>query len=499
MAFPTDHLIAYIVVAVMTGTFFLPLRSATRWGQAAIGVVFLVYGLVRLDAAIIMPFLVLLAFIALRQGQLIILTNRLSHQAEAKSEEVSLDFLTPYMRPKTYAKGTTMFRDGDPSDDMFVIKSGEIKLVEFDVRLGAGAMIGEIGIFSASRKRTATAICETDVEVLSLSAQRVFELYSQNPSFGIRMLQMIIWRMNDRVHKHMAEQREIEKRAAVEKQQSRLELANSFESSVQRVFHGVTNSVKQMQFCAQAMSSASDETTRRSGLVAEALESARNSTTSMATSADGLRNAIIAIGQQVQQSAGIAQEAASQANRTNQTVEGLADAARRIQVVVKLITDIAAQTNLLALNATIEAARAGEAGKGFAVVAGEVKNLASQTAKATEEIASHIQGMQNATGEVVGDIRSVADTIMQINDITAQIVSAIEEQHETSVKIAVAVKQAADDTFEVAGHIKQIQSSVGESSQVSAQVLLTASDLVRDAETLHAEVNGFSQRVRAAS
>src|SRR5262249_38605196 len=218
--------------------------------------------------------------------------------------------------------------------------------------------LGEVVTFSPGRKRTASAMCETDVEVLRISARRVFELFCQNPKFAFLLMQLIIGRMNQRVALHVEERQVIEERADTDALRTRQELADNFEASVRRVFEGVGRSVKEMEFCANTMGTASTEATRRSGLATDALSQAQTSTEAMAEAAQGLLRALASIGQRVQQSSEIAGQAVDQATRTNETVGVLTEAASRIGTVVKLITDIANQTNLLALNATIEAARA---------------------------------------------------------------------------------------------------------------------------------------------
>ncbi len=201
-----------------------------------------------------------------------------------------------------------------------------------------------------------------------------------------------------------AEQKEAESRAAEEKTRLMNEMAETFEASVGGVVKGVGSASSQMQSSAQAMSSTAEETSRQSGAVAAAAEQASANVQTVASD--------------------IAGHAVSDAKDTDEQIQGLAEAASKIGEVVALITDIADQTNLLALNATIEAARAGDAGKGFAVVASEVKNLANQTAKATEEIGGQIGGIQTATQEAVAAIQGIGKTIGEINEIAAAIAAA---------------------------------------------------------------------------
>ncbi len=179
-------------------------------------------------------------------------------------------------------------------------------------------------------------------------------------------------------------------------------------------------------------------------------------------------------------------------------MQGLAEAAQKIGDVVKLIQDIASQTNLLALNATIEAARAGEAGKGFAVVASEVKNLANQTAKATEEIGQQIAQMQGATNESVGAIQQIATTIVSVNQIATTIAAAVEEQGAATKEIARNVQEAAQGTQEVSANIANVDKSAGETGEMAHGLLTAAAELSQQSEGLRREVEGFFANIRAA-
>jgi methyl-accepting chemotaxis protein len=421
----------------------------------------------------------------------------LAFKEQRQQDAYSTDWLLPHMTARTIPQGEHLFRAGDNSEDMFIIARGEIRLEEIDVVLGPGDTIGEIGIFSSLRARTASALCRTNVELRAISARKVFEICAQSPRFGCQLMQLIISRLNQRVTKHVAEVQAVQEQAAAERHRSRREVADAFEASVIRVFDTVQNSVKEMEFSANTMATASSEASRRSNLATDALRQTQGSTESMAYAADGLFAALQKIGDQVAQSKSIAGEAMAQANHTGATCEALVQAASQIGMIVKLITDIASQTNLLALNATIEAARAGEAGKGFAVVANEVKNLAAQTQHATEEISSQIRGIQNATGKINDDIAGIGRTIVNMNEITGAIAGAIEAQAGSSASIAANVHDAGKGATEVSKQISEITSSVGEASQVANQVRVAAADLVRVAELLRSEVSRFSEQVRA--
>jgi methyl-accepting chemotaxis protein len=204
------------------------------------------------------------------------------------------------------------------------------------------------------------------------------------------------------------------------------------------------------------------------------------------------------ISRQVQESSRIATEAVAQAEKTDNRISELSQAAGRIGDVIKLITAIAEQTNLLALNATIEAARAGAAGKGFAVVAQEVKQLASQTAKATDEIRGQIAGMQTATQESVTAIKEIGDTIDRISQIATTVATAVEEQGASTQEIARNVQQAAHGTAQVTGNISEVTRGASETGSASAQVLSSAKSLTSESNQLKMEVAKFLATVRAA-
>ncbi|MFC7333786.1 methyl-accepting chemotaxis protein [Rhodocista pekingensis] len=293
------------------------------------------------------------------------------------------------------------------------------------------------------------------------------------------------------------EQTALEARTEAEKRSARGRLADEFEGAMQAVVEGIAGSARHLRETAEGLSAVAAETNDQTAAVAGAAELAAGNVNTVAAAAEELSSSIREISRRVAESAAIADSAVSEAERSNATVAGLVDASRRIGEVVKLINDIASQTNLLALNATIEAARAGEAGKGFAVVAGEVKNLATQTAKATEEIGSQIADMQAAAGSAADAIRGVGGTIGRISEIVTTIASAVEQQGAATQEIASSVAQAAAGTSDVSSTIGDVTRAAARTGTLAGDVLGAAQTLVADAERMRRDVSGFASRVRA--
>ena len=282
------------------------------------------------------------------------------------------------------------------------------------------------------------------------------------------------------------------------RKQAMIALADQFEQAVGGIVGRVSSSVTELQTTARTMTASASQTAGQSAAAAAAAEEASANVQTVAAAAEELGTSVQEIGRQVLGSTSLVQAAVGEADQTQHLVQDLSQAATRIGEVVGLISTIAGQTNLLALNATIEAARAGEAGRGFAVVAAEVKELASQTARATEEIGQQISQIQGVTGQAVAAIGAITVRIREIDAVVTTIAAAVEEQGAATQEIVRNVAQAAAGTDQVTGNIAGVAGASEETGTAATQVLDSAGALSRQSEHLGAEVSRFLLTVRAA-
>ena len=316
---------------------------------------------------------------------------------------------------------------------------------------------------------------------------------------GLLARALQVFKINGLDMRRLQDERDEQKRQAeAERRAAMLALADRFDANVQGVVQAVALAARRLQTNAQTMTGVAEQTTEQASSVAVATEQASANVATVAAASEELGSSIGEIGRQVNGAATIARDAVAEGERTNALVERLVQAAQKIGDVVSLIQDIASQTNLLALNATIEAARAGEAGKGFAVVAQEVKALATQTAQATEEIASQITEIQAVTDGTVTAIRTIGRTITDVDSIAGAIAAAVEEQTAATHEIGRNIQQAAQGTRHVSGNISGVSQAAGDVRQAAAEVLEAANSLSRDSDLLRDQIQGFIAQVRAA-
>jgi methyl-accepting chemotaxis protein len=296
----------------------------------------------------------------------------------------------------------------------------------------------------------------------------------------------------------MAEAKQSEDAAKLRRQETLERVMADFHQRSARVIEAVARAAEGVQTHARGLADMAQNSKTSIEAVGHAALDTTGNVQAVAGAAEELSAAVGDVNRRVVKSTDIARRAVSETHRTNATMRGLVDAAHRIGTIVKVIQDIASQTNLLALNATIEAARAGDAGKGFAVVAGEVKTLANQTTKATEEIQAQVGAIQSETGRAVEAIGNIGKTVDEMSEISTAIASAMEQQGATTHDIARNINQAADRTREVSTNIRSVGDAAETTSTAASELQSASDDLRRQAAQLETEMRQFLQQMRAA-
>jgi len=348
-------------------------------------------------------------------------------------------------------------------------------------------VVAPIGSITATMRRLA----ESELSVVIAEAGRSDEI-------GAMAAALQVFKDNMAEAERLRAEQAAEQEARLARGRAVEDMVARFDATISSVIHTVSSSTSTLDLSARSMSDTTEATNGQVIMVAAAAEQASANVQTVASAAEELATSINEIGRQVSESATFADEATRQADATDAQIASLSEAASKIGDVVNLIADIASQTNLLALNATIEAARAGDAGKGFAVVAAEVKTLANQTARATEEISGKVIEMQAVTAQSVDAVKAIGKTIARIAEISTGIAAAVDQQNAATGEIARNVQQAAQGTAEVSSGIVEVAEGGAKVKQASTDVMGASTSLGHDAEMLRQEVDAFLLGIKAA-
>jgi len=376
-------------------------------------------------------------------------------------------------------------------------------IAHFYEQIAASVLFLGLGLFAMLfvRRRIARPMAEITEAVRKVAAGNLageIALTRRGDEIGELARALAVFRDNAQEKAHIEVAQRNEQQRKERRQQAIERQIGNFEDSVRRLLEALAEAAVEMRRTSESMSATADQTGQRASAVSDASQQASANVQFVATAAEELSASIGEINRQVNQAEKVAVHAVERARDADNTMQGLVDMAQRIGEVVQLISTIAGQTNLLALNATIEAARAGEMGKGFTVVASEVKSLASQTARATEDIAVQVQAIQSATKSAVEANKSITGVIAQINEISTSIASAVKQQGDATSEITRNTQEAARGTQEVSTNISGVSEGAGMTGKAAEDVLAAASELSQVSEKIKSEVDAFLTGIRAA-
>lgn len=328
--------------------------------------------------------------------------------------------------------------------------------------------------------------------------QTIVPSEGRNDEIGAMAGAVATFKANAIARVRLEDQQKAEESKRLRRTETLERLMAEFDKSVSNVISVLVGRTGDLKDTANRMNQVSRRTNEKAGVVAAEAKSSQSSSQSIASATAELTASVGEISRQVSHAAKASGQAVDQAEKTNKTVASMADAANKIGEVVKLISDVAEQTNLLALNATIEAARAGEAGKGFAVVASEVKALANQTAKATEEITTQIQAIQNVSQASVSAIGDICQKIRDLDEINASVATALEEQDGANREISEGAEHASEGANRIAANIEEVAAATRETEEVGAAVLNVSGELGDQSDVLQKLVDDFVRGIKAA-
>lgn len=388
---------------------------------------------------------------------------------------------------------------GIPTESLDAMLHRAMMMMTIAAIIGALLVLALTMLIVRGVTRPLRSVTDTLTSLAEGQPNVVIEHIDRHDEIGSIARTIGVFKSNSMERRKLEAERKTAEAEAADKRKAELQsFVDEFQSNVGGIIDKVLHSSGEFESAARNLTETARNTAHLSKASADASTRASEHVRNAAAASEELNTSIAEISRRVQESNGIASNAVKQAAATDERMAELARAGARIGDVVKLITSIAEQTNLLALNATIEAARAGEAGRGFAVVAQEVKNLAGQTAKATDEISGHIVNMQSATQESVSSIKTIGETIQQINDIATSIAAAVDQQGAATQEIAKSVQAAASVTTEVAANVGQVADGAKQTGETSDDIFASAQALSGESLHLQAEVGRFLDGVRAA-